>query len=209
MTRVGTTGTRQSAHLTLAWEIVAELPDETVLVRLTMPPHDDVWYAREAVDGDALRGLCRCEHLQPDHATHCRDAARGLDKVKSERALRRIATLPAPEGAHHMRHCATYWSARSGGACPKCGQLGEVFTPEVRLRDPRSTTWTTVETVDVDVVVAFIDAGLDRDDVRAHGETHGIVWWKNGASRLAEITTALTARGWHVVKLPATVRRAS
>lgn len=204
---IGTTGTRASAHLTLAWEIVAELPDETVLVRLTMPPHDDVWYAREAVDGDSLRSLCRCEHLQPDHATHCREAVRGLDTVKHERAQRRIAVLPAPDGAHHMRHCATYWSARSGGACPKCGQLGEVFTPEVRVRDPRSTTWTAVETVEVDVVAVFIDAGLDRDDVRAFGETHGIVWWRNGASRLAEITAALTARGWNVVKLPATVRR--
>jgi hypothetical protein len=69
--------------------------------------------------------------------------------------------------------------------------------------------WTTIETVDVHVIYAFVDAGLVADDVREFGDTNGIAYWRNGASRLAEITAALTARGWRVVKLPATVRRAS
>jgi hypothetical protein len=190
---VGTTGTSTAAGVTATWEVIAMLPSDTVLVRCTHTKYADlVWYTREAVLDGALHPLChRCAHERADHAQHCRDAECALTEVEAERMRRRIAVRPAPEGARYLRHCDIPWRASIGGACPACGADGEVFAPEVRLRDARAAQWTNVDTVEV-----AIDAAS------------AIVHRRDGVSRAAEIMTALTAAGWRVVKMPASRRAA-
>jgi hypothetical protein len=207
---VGTTGTSTAAGVTATWEVIAMLPSDTVLVRCTHTKYADlVWYTREAVLDGALHPLChRCAHERADHAQHCRDAECALTEVEAERMRRRIAVRPAPEGARYLRHCDIPWRASIGGACPACGADGEVFAPEVRLRDARAAQWTNVDTVEVAVYAALVDAGLAPTEARAIDAASAIVHRRDGVSRAAEIMTALTAAGWRVVKMPASRRAA-
>jgi hypothetical protein len=207
---VGATGSRTDAGVPLTLEVIATLPSDTVLVRYAHAQHSDiVWYTREAVVDGALHPLChRCAHERADHAQHCRDAERALTEVEAERTRRRIAVRPAPEGARYLRHCDIPWRASIGGTCPTCGADGEVFAPEVRIRDARAAQWTNVDTVEVAVYAALVDAGLAPTEARAIDAASAIVHKRGGVSRAAEIITALTAAGWRVVKVPASRRAA-
>lgn len=203
---IARTGTLTRGRFTWRYEIDSDLPESTALVRHLFDGfEDEPLFSREFVDDDQLVPLCRCEHKRPDDATHCYVARRNLGDAKAARAKRLSAALPAPDGAHHMRHCGCYWPAANGGACPRCGEIGEVFAPEVTLKNSRDKSMTHVETTEVSVLRALIDAGHDHRDSRMFTEVMGCVTWRgeNGIDGLAE---RLTAKGYRVVRQPATRR---
>ena len=83
-----------------------------------------------------------------------------------------------------------------------------MFAPAGRIRDARAAQWTTVDTVEVAVYAALVDAGLTPTEARAIDTASAIVHRRDGVSRGSEIMAALTSAGWHVVKVPASRRAA-
>lgn len=195
---VGATGTSTVCGVTATWEIIGILPGDSVLVRYTHAKFPDaVWYSRDVREGDGLRSLCRCEHLRADHAQHCRDAERRLADVEMERACARSAKLPTPAGAFYLVHCGGYWKANIGGACPTCGALGDVLTPDVEVRDSIHGP-ATVHTTNVHAYHALYDAGFTRDTARAIDDTTGEVFASRSRPLAHEIRERLAACGWRV-----------
>lgn len=194
---VGATGTSTVCGVTATWEIIGVLPGDSVLVRYTHAKFPDaVWYSRDVREGDGLRSLCRCEHLRADHAQHCRDAERRLADVEMERACARSAKLPTPAGAFYLVHCGGYWKANIGGACPTCGALGDVLTPDVEVRSSTDGS-VTVHTTLVHAYHALSDAGLSRDTARAIDDMTGHVYRSTGLDARA-MGERLAACGWRV-----------
>jgi len=192
----GTITSPISAHV-IAWEVLDELADGSVLVRYryTEPPLDE-WYSRDIRDGDALRSLCRCSHTREADARHCRDADRRMADVLAERARVRTAALPSPAGARFLTCCAGYWCATIGGACPKCGALGAVLVPDVDL-EARPDGTITVRTSHVHAYHALSDAGLTRETARVVDDAWGSVNRSAGLTART-IGDRLAALGWRV-----------
>lgn len=192
----GTITSPISAHV-IAWEVLDELADGSVLVRYryTEPPLDE-WYSRDIRDGDALRSLCRCSHMREGDARYCRDADRRMADIRAKQARVRTAALPAPAGARFLTCCAGYWSATIGGACPTCGALGTVLVPDVDL-EARPDGTITVRTSNVHVVHALSDAGITSITARVVDDAWGSV--SRGAGLTARtMGDRLAALGWRV-----------
>lgn len=193
----GTITSPISAHV-IAWDVLVELADGSVLVRYryTEPPPDE-WYSRDIREGDGLRSLCRCAHMREADARDCRDASRRMADVHAERARVRTAALPAPAGARFLTCCAAYWCATIGGACPKCGALGAVLVPEVEVRDTIYGP-ATVITTNVHAYHALADAGFTGETAAVVSDERGCVYASRTRPMAFEIRERLAACGWRV-----------
>lgn len=185
-------GTLTFGYGTLTWETVGEAADPlAVCVAYALDGHP-CGYGLGRLDNDTFVPWCQCEHNHPSAARDCQRYQVARREYEAAQARARCATLPAPEGATHLRHCNTVWRAPVGGACPTCGAAGETFTPVVVVTNDRAHSWTTVRTTDVVVLLALVDAGLTPVDVRhAHGDTAYVT-----GLRAPELGAALTAAGW-------------
>lgn len=192
MISVGHRETVTRGSITWEREVVEMLDADTALVRLTFAP-DDHSYARELVEGDTLTPLCRCEHRYENTAAQCLDAKRKLADVHAARARLRIATLPAPDGARFLFHCGGYWTAKLGGACPKCGVVGEPLTPTAEVSS-RVRGFSMIRT-NVGAHHALEDLGVTPAVARLIHDDSASVNDSAGLTPRA-IVEALRAKGW-------------
>ncbi len=185
-------GTLSFGYGSLTWETVGEVADPlAVCVAYALDGHP-CGFGLGRLEGDAFVPWCQCEHRHPSEARDCPRYRGARSEYEAVQARARCATLPAPDGATHLRHCNTVWHAAAGGACSKCGAAGEAFAPAVVVTNDHAHRWTTLRTTDVVVFLALEDAGLTAADVRhAHGDSAFVT-----GQRAAEIGAALTAKGW-------------
>lgn len=180
------TGTRTTSWgTTETWAPVTEVDDRGCLVlRVTSDSTNrEPWFVRAFIDGDTAIDLCvGCGHTQADAATHCSEARQRLRVVLSGVYTRRIAALPAREGTHYQKHCGTVWPSRRGGACPKCGVLGDAFSPRFVV-SPVKNGYARVQPLDVWPDEALLDAGCTAENTRIFEDGSAMVVCARAADR--------------------------
>ena len=199
------TGTRTTSWgTTETWEPVTEVDDRGCLVlRVTYGDrNDDPRFVRAFIDGDTAVDLCvGCGHTQADAATYCSEARQRLRVVLSEVYTRRIAALPAREGTHYQQHCGTAWPSRRGGACPKCGALGDAFSPRFVV-SPVKNGRVHVQPLDVAADDVLIAAGCTPENARVFEDGSAMVNCARAADR-ADLVARMERAGCVVFrKLP-------
>jgi len=205
------TGTRTTSWGTIeTWEPVTTADDRgCVVLRVTADNTTrEPWFVRAFVDGNTAIDLCRgCGHTQVDAAVHCSEARQRLRVVLSEVYTRRIAALPAREGTHYQQHCGTAWPSRRGGACPKCGALGDAFSPRFVV-SPVKNGRVHVQPLDMAADDVLIAAGCTTENARVFEDGSAMVNCARAADR-NELVARMERAGCVVFrKLPETTQTA-
>lgn len=185
-------GTVTFAGATYAWTLVDGADPLRVLVTYELDGHP-CGYGSGHLEGETFTPWCACDHSNAGSALACDRAKAARAAFDAAQVSARIAALPAPEGATHLRHCGLFWPAFIGGACAACGSAGESFSPRVEVATDRAHGWTTITADGLTVFLALREAGLTPDDVR---HAHGNVAYVTGL-RAAELGAALAAKGWN------------
>lgn len=189
-------GTGSFWGATAAWEAVSSRVEGRVtvdVVRIAFAGDDRPMYAW-CEPGDVPRPLCRHEHLTAATAD-CPEAVAEARRLDARETERRIAALPAPDGARYVAHCGGYWRAAKGGACPTCGAEADALVPQARVeraKFERGMWW--VRAVNVSAASVAVDLGVERHPrTQAMGDSLLV-----SAEAAPDPATMLAAAGWRV-----------
>jgi hypothetical protein len=195
-----TTNTKQGAcefwGSPATWEVVSSRAEGRIsvdVVRVTFVGDDRPMYAW-CEPGDVPRPLCRHEHLTAATAD-CPEAIAAARRLDARETERRIAALPAPDGARYVAHCGAYWSAAKGGACPTCAAAADALVPHARVeraKFERGMWW--VRAVNVSAASVAVDLGVERHPrTQAMGDSLLV-----SAEAAPDPAAMLAAAGWRV-----------